>query len=55
MQTFSTPFGIAGGGLMGCSAAAAGSMFVYQSQQRGVLISYPSQSELRDKVYKRLP
>ena len=38
----------------GCSAAAAGSMFVYQSQQRGVLISYPPQRELVEKVYKKL-
>ena len=38
----------------GCSAAAAGSMFVYQSQQRGVLISYPPQAELIEKVYKKL-
>ena len=38
----------------GCSAVAAGSMFVYQSQQRGVLISYPPQTELVEKVYKKL-
>lgn len=30
----------------GASAAAAGSMFVYQSRKRGVLINYPSQTEL---------
>jgi cyclase len=31
----------------GASAAAAGSMFVFQGPLRGVLISYPSQEELR--------
>jgi imidazole glycerol-phosphate synthase subunit HisF len=31
----------------GASAAAAGSMFVFQGQHRAVLISYPSQKELR--------
>jgi cyclase len=31
----------------GASAAAAGSMFVFQGPLRGVLISYPSQAELR--------
>ena len=31
----------------GCDAVAAGSMFVYQAQHRGVLISYPGQQELR--------
>lgn len=31
----------------GASAAAAGSMFVFQGPLRGVLISYPSQTELR--------
>lgn len=30
----------------GADAAAAGSMFVFQGKQRGVLISYPSQHEL---------
>jgi cyclase len=39
----------------GCSAVAAGSMFVYQSQGRGVLISYPSQAELAKNVFKGLP
>jgi imidazole glycerol-phosphate synthase subunit HisF len=38
----------------GCSAAAAGSLFVYQSQGRGVLISYPSSADLRTKVFERL-
>jgi cyclase len=31
----------------GASAAAAGSMFVFQGPLRGVLISYPSQEELK--------
>jgi len=39
----------------GCSAVAAGSMFVYHSERRGVLISYPSQAELAEKVFKGLP
>jgi imidazole glycerol-phosphate synthase subunit HisF len=38
----------------GCSAVAAGSIFVYQSQGRGVLISYPSPAELATKVFERL-
>jgi cyclase len=37
----------------GCSAVAAGSMFVFQGAARGVLISYPSESEL-EGLYKRL-
>lgn len=32
----------------GASAAAAGSLFVYQGVHRAVLINYPSQAELRD-------
>jgi cyclase len=35
----------------GASAVAAGSMFVFQRPHRAVLISYPSQSDLRDKLY----
>jgi len=31
----------------GASAAAAGSLFVFQGPLRGVLISYPSPAELR--------
>jgi len=31
----------------GASAAAAGSMFVFQGPRRAVLISYPSSQELR--------
>lgn len=34
----------------GASAAAAGSMFVFQGPLRGVLISYPSQEELRQAL-----
>jgi len=37
----------------GCSAAAAGSMFVFQGVARGILISYPSESEL-DGLYRSL-
>ena len=32
----------------GAAAVAAGSIFVYQAKGRGVLISYPSQEELRE-------
>lgn len=38
----------------GASAAAAGSMFVFQRPHNAVLISYPGQQELTDKIYKRL-
>lgn len=37
----------------GCSAAAAGSMFVFQGATRGVLISYPAETEL-DGLYRGL-
>ena len=30
----------------GCSAGAAGSMFLFQGPARGILISYPSETEL---------
>jgi imidazole glycerol-phosphate synthase subunit HisF len=33
------------------SAVAAGSMFVFQRPHNAVLISYPSQSELKEKLY----
>lgn len=33
----------------GASAAAAGSLFVYQSKSRGVLINYPSRADLEEK------
>ena len=36
-----------------CSAAAAGSMFVYQGTERGVLISYPTELQLTG-LYRRL-
>ena len=32
----------------GASAAAAGSFFVYRSKKRGILISYPEQSEIKE-------
>ena len=35
----------------GASAVAAGSMFVFQRPHRAVLISYPSQQELKDKLF----
>ncbi len=35
----------------GASAASAGSMFVFQQPHRAVLISYPSQLELQQKLY----
>lgn len=38
----------------GASAAAAGSMFVFQRPHNAVLISYPGQQELTAKIYKRL-
>ncbi len=37
-----------------CSAVSAGSLFVYQRQQRGVLINYPSESDLIEHLYKKL-
>jgi imidazole glycerol-phosphate synthase subunit HisF len=38
----------------GASAVAAGSMFVYQRPHRAVLISYPSQQELKEKLFSQL-
>jgi cyclase len=38
----------------GASAVAAGSFFLYQSERRGVLISYPSQKDLETRVFGRL-
>ncbi|MFM9909065.1 MAG: AglZ/HisF2 family acetamidino modification protein [Chitinophagaceae bacterium] len=35
----------------GASAVAAGSLFVFQRPHRAVLISYPSQEELKSKLY----
>ncbi len=37
----------------GASAVAAGSMFLFQGPHRAVLISYPSQSELKEIVYSK--
>jgi imidazole glycerol-phosphate synthase subunit HisF len=38
----------------GASAVAAGDMFVYKGPHKAVLINYPSQKELQDKLYTRL-
>jgi cyclase len=38
----------------GCSAVAAGSLFVYRSAGQGVLISYPSQAELTRELFDRV-
>jgi len=38
----------------GASAIAAGSMFVYTGSTRGILINYPKQEDLVNKVYKQL-
>lgn len=38
----------------GCSAVAAGSLFVYRSETRGVLISYPRQEDLRREIFEKL-
>lgn len=37
----------------GCSAVAAGSIFVYQAKGRGVLITYPSPDVLHEELYTR--
>ncbi|MEM6898344.1 MAG: AglZ/HisF2 family acetamidino modification protein [Pseudomonadota bacterium] len=37
-----------------CSAVAAGSIFVYQAKDKGVLITYPSQTKLREELYERI-
>jgi cyclase len=39
----------------GASAVAAGSLFVFQRPHRAVLISYPSQKELQEKVFAHIP
>ncbi|MBK7140287.1 MAG: imidazole glycerol phosphate synthase subunit HisF [Bacteroidetes bacterium] len=36
------------------SAVAAGSMFVYNGKHRAVLISYPSQNELKESLYEKI-
>ncbi len=38
----------------GASAGSAGSMFVFKSENRGVLINYPSQKELEKSVFEKL-
>jgi imidazole glycerol-phosphate synthase subunit HisF len=38
----------------GASAVSAGSMFVFQRPHRAVLISYPSQKDLQERVYTGL-
>ena len=38
----------------GASAVAAGSLFVYQGAQKGILINYPTQEKLAEEVYKKL-
>ena len=38
----------------GASAIAAGSMFVFQRPHKAVLISYPSQTELKEKLYSSI-
>jgi len=38
----------------GASAVAAGSMFVFQRTHRAVLISYPSQLELKEKLFTQV-
>jgi cyclase len=40
--------------IAGASAAAAGSMFVFQRPHNAVLISYPGQQELTEKIYTRV-
>jgi len=35
----------------GASAVGAGSIFVYRGKQKGILINYPSQEALKEKVY----
>ena len=38
--------------MAGASAVAAGSIFVFQPPHQAVLISYPTQKELKEKVFK---
>lgn len=38
----------------GASAAAAGSLFVFQRPHRAVLISYPTEKELKQKVFDKI-
>jgi len=36
------------------SACAAGSLFIFASSNRGVLINYPTQDELKEKIFTKL-
>jgi cyclase len=38
----------------GASAVAAGSIFVFQRPHRAVLISYPSQEVLKEKIFDKI-
>ncbi|MCD4795129.1 MAG: AglZ/HisF2 family acetamidino modification protein [Bacteroidales bacterium] len=38
----------------GASAVSAGSMFVYKSKNRGVLINYPSQKHLKEFIFEKI-
>ena len=38
----------------GASAVSAGSLFVFQRPHRAVLISYPNQKELKDKLFTKI-
>ena len=40
--------------LSGASAVAAGSRFVYKGSSKGILINYPTQKELKDKLYSHI-
>ncbi|CAM3475550.1 AglZ/HisF2 family acetamidino modification protein [Aequorivita lipolytica] len=38
----------------GASAVAAGSLFVYASEQKGIMINYPKQNQLIEEVFSKL-
>jgi imidazole glycerol-phosphate synthase subunit HisF len=38
----------------GASAVAASSLFVYRAQKQGVLISYPDEADLRDRLFAQI-
>jgi cyclase len=38
----------------GCAAVAAGSLFVYQAKNRGVLINYPTPGRLQTELFERI-
>jgi len=40
--------------VQGASAVAAGSMFVFKSKQRGILINYPDEKTLMNDLYSKL-